>query len=269
MTLLQALRNSTQRIESDLNNSSLFRQSGDKGKFREAIVQNFLRPFLPPCYGLGSGEVFSSTGAQSNQIDVVVYDAVFSNVLFRDDPISLYPCEAVFGTIEVKSRLDSDELELAVKNIASIKRLPRAPSDMCDILPFRRFGIGEGLSYDERPRNNYLGLVFAYDGLRAETVVENLNKRVASSEQEQQYLPDFVFNFRRGYSVMRMRLIEGQFSPVPPGQPFDVFANIESGADTLPLFFLTANTCLNNIILKAPNVNEYWRQVFTEIVRSG
>jgi hypothetical protein len=89
VTLLQALRNSVQRIEADLKDSNLFKHSGDKGEFREHIVQQFLRPFLPPRYVLGSGAVFAENGAQSNHIDVVIYDAVFSNVLFRDRVNSL------------------------------------------------------------------------------------------------------------------------------------------------------------------------------------
>jgi hypothetical protein len=33
------------------------------------------------------------------------------------------------------------------------------------------------------------------------------------------------------------------------------------GTGTLPLFFLTANICLNQIILKAPDLNAYWQEV--------
>lgn len=266
MTLLDAVRNATHRVEADLRDSNLFEHRGDRGEFRERLLERFLRPFLPLNYGLGSGAVFAADGTQSKQVDIVIYDAIFSNVLFRDNSNSLFPCESVFGSLEVKSDLDSSQLALAVANIASVKALRRAPSDMCDVLPFRRLGIGNGLQYDRSVRNPYLGLVFGYDGLVADAVVENLNRRIAESSDGNADLPDFVFNYKRGYAVMRFRREGSRLVPAPPGSSFDEFASVQSGADTLALFFLTTNICLNEIILKAPNLNEYWKQVVTDAV---
>lgn len=64
---------------------------GDRGNHREMIIRDFLRPFLPDCYGLSTGEVFSTDGTQSAQVDVVIYDAVFSAVLFKAGPHQLCP----------------------------------------------------------------------------------------------------------------------------------------------------------------------------------
>lgn len=58
-----------------LEKSKLFEHNVDRGIFREAIVENFLRPFLPERYGLMSGEVFDSEGSVSGQIDIVIHDA--------------------------------------------------------------------------------------------------------------------------------------------------------------------------------------------------
>lgn len=264
MKLLQALRNSVQRIEADLGDSSLFDHLGDRGEFRERLLERFLRPFLPACYGLGSGAVFAADGAHSKQIDIVIYDAVFSNVLFRDGNNSLYPCENVFGTIEVKSLLDTAQLEVALENIASVKSLPRSSSDMCDILPFRRLGAGAGLTYDKTQRNPYLGLVFAYDGLLPGKAIAEINRRVATGEVELSKLPDFVFNYKRGYMVYKARQQGSHLVPAPPGSKFDCLTYVEIGKDTLPLFFLTTNICLNRIILNGPDLNAYWKQVVND-----
>lgn len=264
MKLLQALRNSVQRIEADLEDSSLFDHRGDRGEFRERLLERFLRPFLPVCYGLGSGAVFAADGSHSRQIDIVIYDAVFSNVLFRDGANSLFPCENVFGTIEVKSVLDAAELGVALDNVASLKSLPRAASDMCDILPFRGLKAGAGLSYDKTQRNPYLGFVFAYDGLRSETVIAEINRRIASGEADPSKLPDFVFNYKRGYMVYKARRQGEHLLPALPGSKFDCLTHVAVGKDTLPLFFLTTNICLNQVILKAPDLNEYWKHVVNQ-----
>lgn len=144
---LQACESS---LAHDFEDSKLFTHSGDKGEFREAIIGKFLRPFLPTCYGIGLGQVFSADGASSDQVDVVLYDEVFNNVLFRNSKNSLFPCEAVYGSIEVKSVLSTAELETSITNIASVKKLTRPPSDGMDILPFRRINPGSGLTYDKQ-----------------------------------------------------------------------------------------------------------------------
>jgi hypothetical protein len=110
MKLLQALRNASQRVNFDFEDSKLFSHPGEKGEMREQIIKNFLRPFLPQCYDIGSGQVFSEDGQESRQIDLVIYDSVFSNVLFRDAQSCLFPCESAYGAVEVSSTLDSMSL---------------------------------------------------------------------------------------------------------------------------------------------------------------
>jgi Domain of unknown function (DUF6602) len=139
MQLLQALRIEGANIDSEIQRSNLFSHMGDRGEFRENIVQRFLRPFLPPYYGLAPGEVFSSDGPQSAQVDIVVYDAIFSTVLFRTGTRYLFPAESVFDAIEVKSDLSRSELSKACGNVASLKQLNRRMADSMDILPHYRF----------------------------------------------------------------------------------------------------------------------------------
>lgn len=69
-----------------------------------------MRQFLPHCYGVGSGLVFSADGDDSRQVDIVIYDVVYSIILRTDEERFLFPCESVFGSIEIKSSLDSKRL---------------------------------------------------------------------------------------------------------------------------------------------------------------
>ena len=261
MKLLQALRNATASLEASFENSKLFSQNPNRGEFREEVIKEFLRPFLPKCYGLDSGEVFSKDGRQSKQIDIVIYDDVFSNVLFRHERNFLFPCESVFGNIEVKSCLTTNELRIAVENIRSLKCLPRESSDMRDILPFRRLNVGSGLTFDRSQRNPYLGILFTYGGLLAETVVANLNGCL-SNYDDNQLLPDFIFNHERQYMVMRAVQREGDLVPAPIGSSYEHFIDVDIGSNVLPMFYLTVVTCLNQITLRGPDFNQYWIETF-------
>lgn len=88
-----------------------------------------MRCFLSGSYAIGHGEVFSADEDRSRQVDVIIHDELFSPVFRTDDGGILVPCEAVYGTAEVKTRLDREGWELALENVASVKRLERAPAD--------------------------------------------------------------------------------------------------------------------------------------------
>ena len=249
-------------MTAEFENSKLFTQMGDRGTYREAIIEKFLRPFLPACYGLSAGEVFSADGAQSAQIDIVVYDSFFSMVLFKDHEIQLFPAESVFGAIEVKSNLSSEELNRACENSRRLKELQRAPSDMLDLTPLVRLEIGPGLTHDPNPLNLYIACVFGYKGPSALATANNLNCRLKSDSMNKHLLPDFVFVADPGYMVTRTNQ-KGNI--VGPGQEFDSFSYLEIGADALPVFFLTLNVCLSQIRLRAGDYNSIWLNLVSQL----
>jgi len=252
-----------------LEESKFFEQMVDRGRFREAVLSEFLRPFLPPRYGLSSGEIFSSDGEQSAQIDIVIYDDIFSTILFRDKPDQLFPAESVFGSIEVKSYLSADELRTASANIRSVKSLRRSSSDMCDLLPSARLHLGAGLSADPSMRNPYVGFVWAFDGCSAETagnVMAELLFR-AQSPAERQLLPDGIFVWKKGYLIVRVDQKDGMNNIGGPGHDFTAFARLEVGEDVLPLFYLLLNTELGALRLKTIDTESVFFQVFKSYMR--
>ena len=263
MHLLTALRNAANRMAADFEDSKLFTHSGDKGEFRERVIEKFIRPFLPNCYGIGSGQIFSIDGSASRQVDIVLYDNVFSNVLFRDSANSLFPCESVYGTIEVKSTLSTEELENSIANIASVKRLQRDATNGLDVTPVSRVNLSGDITFHQTHISNpYLGVVFAYDGLLPETVLKAVSSHLTSSQYPLELLPNFIFLYKHGVTIFRV-LQEGTSTKVAaPGLPFNAYSLHPSGSDILPLFYLTLNAILNSHRLRAPDFDRYWRQVF-------
>lgn len=267
MHLLQALRNQATRMKADFQNSNLFAHMGDRGSYRETIIRDFLRPFLPDCYGLSTGEVFSTDGAQSAQVDVVVYDAVFSAVLFKSGPQQLFPAESVFGAIEVKSDLTSEELERACENSRRLKVLQRSPTDMLDLTPLVHFNVSSNFTTGETlPRNPYATFAFGFHGPSAETTANNLNQRLSSDPTAKLLLPDFAFVSDPGYMVARISgPLEGTWRFTLPGQDYTKYVFLNIGADALPLFFLTLNVCLGQIRLRALNYVSLWTALVNQI----
>jgi len=78
---------------------------GERGGIRERRVVDFLRFILPQRYGIGTGHIIDRDRMISKQSDIVIYDALDGIVFPIDNYYSLFPCESVFASIEVKSTL--------------------------------------------------------------------------------------------------------------------------------------------------------------------
>jgi hypothetical protein len=262
MKFLQALRNVSGKLTAEFEDSKLFEHSGEIGEIREQLISQLLRPFLPECYGLGTGQIFSLDGETSKQIDIVIYDSIYSNVLFKNKTSNLFPCESVYGEIEIKSNLSTDELIASLDNIESVKKLSRENSTMLDITPISHLTVGNGLSASTNKLNPYLGIVFGFDGLTSDTLLKTLNEEM--TKRNKANMPDFIFCHKRQYMVLK---VNGT-TVAPLGGDFEKYVVIPSGTDTIPMMFVTLNTCLNGIRLKAPNFNQYWVQLFGEITKT-
>lgn len=146
--LLEKLRGQVDLALAKLRGAAISGNPSIKGASREEAIREFMRCFLPRSYAIGHGEIFSADNDMSRQVDAIIHDDLFSPVFGTDDGGILVPCEAVYGTAEVKTRLDREGWELALENVASVKRIERAPADdwglerasgpMMDILPNTR-----------------------------------------------------------------------------------------------------------------------------------
>ncbi len=85
--------------ESDLEHQ------GEKGGVRERRVKDLLSAYLPKRYAIGTGHIIDSKQNMSYQSDIVIYDAIDGIALPIDNYYSLFPCECVYATVEVKSKL--------------------------------------------------------------------------------------------------------------------------------------------------------------------
>jgi len=94
-----------------------------KGRIREIFVHDLLSPFLPSYAGIGTGKSIDSTGKQSNEVDVVIYDRDLMPALMLGQRESLFPIEAVLYVIEVKSSLSLKELRDTTKKAKYIRRV--------------------------------------------------------------------------------------------------------------------------------------------------
>ena len=94
-------------------------------------------------YWFQSGEVFDEHDNKSGQIDVIIYDNLFSTVFTDWTDKILAPIESTFWAISVKSNMGIRELDNAIEwneKYNSLTR-PEIPSNILQITPDVRIGF--------------------------------------------------------------------------------------------------------------------------------
>lgn len=98
-----------------------------KGGAYEEILRQFLGERLPASLGVTTGQVLAADGSISKQIDVIIYDARRTPLLFEAalGGSHCVPAEGVVAVVEVKAHVGPSDLDGVLKNCLSVKQLPR------------------------------------------------------------------------------------------------------------------------------------------------
>jgi hypothetical protein len=96
---------------------------GEFGGFRESLVRDLLKNFLPEAYGVSQGFVVSPSGDISKQCDIVVYSLHHTPVIRTPEHQRFFPIESVVAVGEVKSVIDGAKLKDALTKLVRIKEM--------------------------------------------------------------------------------------------------------------------------------------------------
>jgi len=103
---------------------------GTKGDATEEQWTKVLREFLPNRYGVGPIFAIDSTGRQSDQIDIAIFDQQYSPLFFEQDDVRFVPVESLYAVCEVKPRMNKENLDYAREKVASVRRLERTSAEI-------------------------------------------------------------------------------------------------------------------------------------------
>ena len=147
--------------------ASVFPNKSDIGNNRESAYEDFLRGHIPgSCSVMKGGFIFGQDGSESKQIDLIVINnsAIRFNLPENDSRKSFSFIEGAIGAISVKSMLDKDQLIDSLENINSIP----------DIVPLKgRVNPMIVIGDEYCP---IIKMVYAHDGLSADTILEHLDE---------------------------------------------------------------------------------------------
>lgn len=96
---------------------------GEYGVYRERLLEELIKSFLPRHIATGTGFIIGRKGDTSTQVDTVLFDADetpnVEDAAFR----RFFPIETIAGIGEVKSSLTKSEIPEVLKKLREIKKL--------------------------------------------------------------------------------------------------------------------------------------------------
>ncbi len=98
---------------------------GEEGKYKEAILRNVIKRFLPSNLSIGTGFVIKKNDNNpqiSSQIDIIIYDNTIP-VLFSEDDFVITTYKNVKGIIEVKTKIRNNQLQEIIQKTETNGRL--------------------------------------------------------------------------------------------------------------------------------------------------
>jgi hypothetical protein len=128
MDIVGLIQNKQQQLESSLQ--VVIDHPVSKGDQCEDAWIGFFRSFLPSKYAVDKGFVFDSEGHKSEQIDIIIYDALYAPLIFESQAKEKFiTVESVYAVFDSKQIINKHNLEYTdnkIKSVVSMHRTSRA-----------------------------------------------------------------------------------------------------------------------------------------------
>lgn len=136
-----------------------------KGEHCESAWIDFFRSFLPNKYAVDKGFVFDSNGNVSDQIDIIIYDSLYTPLIFGTDAGEKFvTAESVYAVFDSKPEINKETLRYTNEKIESVKRLERSSRKI----------INAGKTCDPRELTKIIGGILAVDSVKMDTIEEHI-----------------------------------------------------------------------------------------------
>lgn len=109
-------------LKSSFEANKTVNHQGIKGSLNETLFLELVRDIIPKKYKLTKGIIQDKTGYQSNESDIILYNNEILPALLFGLELGFVPCEAVEYTFEIKSTLNSRELDTTIKKFINLKK---------------------------------------------------------------------------------------------------------------------------------------------------
>jgi hypothetical protein len=148
-----------------------FEHNLTKGEAVEGAVRKFFRDHLPSSIGVAHGQVIDRHGTTSKQLDVILFDARRTPILFSDEANEnrIIPVEGVIAVVESKTSLQIADIPTLAESARILKSLDRSAYYVGSNPIVTHVINGYGQEWPTLPPMYF---VISFDGPRPETVAQ-------------------------------------------------------------------------------------------------
>lgn len=182
-----------------------------EGEYKEAVLKNCIKRFLPSQYSLGSGFVLIKDAEEeqvTGQIDIIVYDNSYPVLFTEGDFVILLP-ESIRGIIEVKTKSNLSQISNAVKKINNdALMIYRKQKELQE--------LGKGFSVNKIAHLLFVGLFnYEFNGNDKVFDAEKYLKRMKSLfSEEVKKDNDLTFDDRCKYFINNISISDNLFGGI-------------------------------------------------------
>lgn len=147
--------------------SAKLSHSVEKGDESEIAWIEFFREVLPHRFNVAKGFVFDSKGNVSEQLDIIIYDALYSPIIARQANGSIYiTVESVYAVFEVKQIINKAMFEYTVKKVESVRKLKRTSAKI----------FNAGVKIPPRDLTHIIGGILSLESVKTKRIEELLTQ---------------------------------------------------------------------------------------------
>lgn len=251
-SLEETISSIASKMRIDFENLRQIVHNESKGRAREIVMKHFLKEYIPPALGVESGEIISSNGDVSKQMDIVIFDKLHCPIFIREDEVHIFPIESVFAVIEVKSHLNSSELKDCIEKIKSVKELSKEAYVKQNGAIIHTTNL-YGKEFEYFPA---LGFVFAFDSIKIDTLRQKLDEINSEKSIELEHRVDSICILNKG--IISNSTKNGKISHTP--EPESKLVSIET-KNSLLLFYVLLMAVLNQTWMPPVRILEYVEKI--------
>jgi hypothetical protein len=172
LDLAEVFRRVQRQMLADLSVGGLFEHASAAGAATEHHWIQMFRRYLPKRYRTAPAFVIDCDGRRSRQIDIAIFDNLYSPPLFPHEAGLHVPAESVYAVFEVKPTISKQWLRDAAEKAASVRMLRRTSAPLVASGRRRRAPI--------EPQPILAGLLATSSVWSAETFAENVRDAVSA-----------------------------------------------------------------------------------------
>ncbi len=222
------------------------------GDGREEIIRGYLKDYVPKKFSVAHGFVFGK--AKDKETDIIIYDSNNYSPLFKKNDLVIVPPESVSVIIEIKSRLNKNELKKALSNLIKTKQ---------EILEKNN---------ENHTTKEIKSYIFSFQSLKPKTIMQHLKDIILQNPYYQdgktwEHLIDGIFVLENKYSILL-------YPPPGPQFNFPIYSYFYSAHKnynlSFQIFLVYIMNTLNETIfgknqIKVINMQEYYLPNMEEI----